>query len=212
VNPDRWVVVVGVVSAVLIVGGTVWYSLESPAPTPPAAVAVTDVPTTTLAPAPARVTRPVAAATPSPQPPGAEPTPSPLATPESTPAPTPVAVASRPALALTPTPAPVAVATPEPTPPTPPGISHLTPPTLARRPRVLVDVHGGWFRADHRALILRKGQPVRSPRVARQKLVSSEVIQLLLTMDDKTDTGEYSLLLVGQDGVRSNAILFQLTK
>jgi hypothetical protein len=38
------------------------------------------------------------------------------------------------------------------------------------------------------------------------------VIQLLLTMDDETETGEYSLLLVGQDGVRSNAILFQLTK
>jgi hypothetical protein len=77
---------------------------------------------------------------------------------------------------------------------------------------VLVDVHGGWFRADHRPLILRKGQPVSSPRVVRQKLVSPEVIQLLLTIDDQTETGEYSLLLVGQDGVRSNAIVFQVTK
>jgi len=198
------------VGAVGIVGGTLWYSLESPVPTSPPAVAVTTVPTTTLAAAPPHAARPVAAATPSPQPLGAEPTPSPLATPESTPAPTPVAMAARPVPALTP--APVAVATPEPTPPPPAGISHLTPPTLARRPRVLVDVHGGWFRADHRALILRKGQPVGSPKVARQKLASSEVIQLLLTMDDKTETGEYSLVLVGQDGVRSNAIVFQVTK
>ncbi len=207
-NPDRWVVAIGVVGAVVIVGGTVWYSLESPAPIPPAAVAVTTVPTTTPAAAPTEAARPVAAGAPSPESPGTEPTVSPLATPEPTPTATPVPVAARPA----PAPKPASVATPKPSPPPPAGISHLTPPTLSRRPRVLVDVHGGWFRADHRPLILRKGQPVGSPKVARQKLVSSEVIQLLLTMDDKTDTGEYSLLLVGQDGVRSNAVIFEITK
>ena len=77
---------------------------------------------------------------------------------------------------------------------------------------MLVDVHGAGFRADHRPLILRKGRPVTSPRVLRQKLASPEVIQLLLAMDDKTDTGEYSLLLIGQDGVRTNAVVFQVTK
>ncbi len=226
-------VIIGVLAVVVIGGAAAWYFLGGPSPTRSAAAPVATVTTTTLAAAPTDEATP--AATPeappiaTPEPHGMPtPTPTPLGTPEPTPEPTPaptplVAPAAVPAAATptpaltprttpTPTPAPTPVATPEPTPPPPAGISHLTPPALARRPNVLVDVHGAGFRPDHRPLILRKGHPASSPRVLRQKLASPEVIQLLLAMDDETETGEYSLLLVGQDGVRTNAVIFQVTK
>jgi hypothetical protein len=222
-------VIMGVLAVVVIGGAAAWYFLGGPSPSRSAAAPVTTVTATTLAAAPTDeaapegTPEPTPAATPIAAPDDTPtPTPTPLATPEPTAlaTPTPLAVVTTPTPVstprTTPTPAPpptpASVATPAPTPPPPAGISHLTPPTLARRPNVLVDVHGAGFRADHRPLILRKGHPVSSPRVVRQKLSSPEVIQLLLAMDDKTDTGEYSLLLVGQDGVRTNAIIFQVTK
>jgi hypothetical protein len=221
------VMILGVL--VLAVGGAAaWYFLQGqgrPGPTRAAAAPATTMPAVAPdagqpeAPTPApeaegQSTQEPAAkphATPEPTP---EPTPTPMATPE----PTPLATAAPVAAAATPppraTPVPTPVATPQPTPPPAPAgpavISYLSPPSLQRRANVLVDVRGSGLRPDHRPLILRKGRPADSPRVTRQKHVGPELIQLVLEMNDKTPTGEYTLLLVGPDGVRSNAVVFQV--
>jgi hypothetical protein len=166
-----------------------------PTPTPkepaPVSAAVT--------PAPAAVT-PTRTATPTP----AAPTPAPVATP--TPAPTP-----------TPTPPPAAVpAAPAAQPPAAPlepvVLSALSPLTVRRPGKALLDLRGTGLRPDLRARVLPLKEVPRGITVARQKWVSANLVTVLLDLDAGVTPGAYAIVLEDPAGGPVKPLQFTVTK
>jgi hypothetical protein len=184
------------------------------------------------APAVSRPRTPVAAASaelPSPSP---EPTtsPTPVATPKETPTPvaTPVARAAsltvpQPAATPVPTPPP----TPEPTPaatPTPEAqpavaapeepatLSALSPLSVKRPGRVLIDLRGAGLRSDLQVRVLQVKETPRGITVVRQRWTSPTLLSALLELDGTVAPGVYAIALEDASGTRTNTLQLHITK
>jgi hypothetical protein len=193
--------------------GTPATAARATPPTPPPAVA-TPEPATEATPTPA----PAATATPAPTPtpvapaetptPRATPTPPPQLdpTPEPTPAPTPTPA---PVVAATPTPRATAVAA---DPVEPPALSTLSPLSVKRPGRVLLDIRGTGLRSDLRVSVLPlKGAP-RGISVVRQKWSNANLVSVLLELDNSVAPGPYSVALEDGSGNRTNPLTITITK
>jgi hypothetical protein len=160
-----------------------------------------------------------AAAAPAPLPaavPTPEPTPLPAA-PEPTLATAPVTrPAADPALAAVSVPTAPAVAPPpttfSPAPREPVVLSALSPVTVRRPGKVLLDLRGSGFHADLRARVVALRAAPRGLVVARQKWVSPGLITVLLELEDAATPGEYAIALEDVSGARSKPLSFTVTK
>jgi hypothetical protein len=179
---------------------------------------------------------PTTLATPTPEP-SPTPTPTPVATPIPTPAAARVAPVATPAptptpVRATPTPAPVPVAVATPPPPTPPpavaapaptptpasvaiepaSLTTLSPLTVRRGGRALLDIRGAGLRADHRVQILPIKEAPRGISVVRQKWTSDNLVTVLLELDGNVAPTVYALALESASGERTNPLHFTVTK
>jgi serine/threonine-protein kinase len=176
---------------------------ETPAPpeTAPEATPTPAAPATTT---PAATPPPtsVPAATPRPTPPPSVATPPPtVATPPPTTAPPP---STAPSLAP-----PVTTA---PAPATGPAVlSAVSPPSLRRGQRTLVDVRGQNLYAGQGAALLRNGRPAEGVRVLQQRFVNPTLVQVFIEVDAQAAPGPYSLLLSDGQNV-TNAARFDVAK
>ena len=162
--------------------------------TPPPAFAVPSTPTPT--PTPTRAT-PVPAPTPIATP---TPTPTPTATPTPTPTPPPVV-----APASAPAPAPAA-------PPEPVVLSTVSPLSVRRPGKALLDLRGSGFRSDLRVRILPLREPTRGITVARQKWVNANLVTILLELDESVRPGVYAVALEDPAGGQTMPLQFSVTK
>ena len=196
----------------------------TPAPTPEATPEAT--------PTPAPTPTPVAPPTPAPTP-RATPTPTP-APPIPTPAPrpTPTPVPPTPAPAARPTPAPVQPTPVQPTPaprptptpaaappvvappaPTEPAVLTTVSPLSVRRPgKALLDLRGTGLRPDLRARILPLREVPRGITVARQRWVSAGLVTVLLELDETVTPGTYAIALEDSSGGQTKPLRFTVTK
>jgi hypothetical protein len=207
---------------------------SGPSPTP------TRTPSTTVLPSPAPTAAagatapatPVAVATPAPATPApvkptartaAEPVPTPTpatpATPRPTPTPppaTPPPVVTEPASASG---APSAAAPPSTAQPTipqvpaaPATLTAVSPLTVRRPGKVLLDVRGTGFRPDHRARIVALKQAPNGITISRQKYVNDTLLAVLLELDATVGPGVYGLVLEDQTGPLTSPLTFTVTK
>jgi len=170
------------------------------ATTTPEAGAVLATPGPTPSPTPA------AAATPRPTPPPGAATPSPsLATPPPTstlPAPPSTLAAAEASPPPTSAPAPAAG---------PALLRAISPPSLRRGQRTLVDVRGQNLYAGQGAALLRNGRPAEAARVLQQRFVNPTLVQVFIEVDAQATPGPYSLLLSDGQNV-TNAVRFDVAK
>jgi hypothetical protein len=189
-------------------------------------------------PRPVPTSLPLAAATPgAPAPaktapaPGATPVPAP-ATPAPTPTPAREAV---PAAATEPTPVPTPTPTPTPTPPpapptaataasapppeTPPAapaepvvLGAVSPLSVRRPGKALLDLRGSGFRSDLRVRVLPLRESTHGISVSRQKWVSASLVTVLLDLDASVSPGAYAIALEDPDGVQTKPLQITVTK
>jgi hypothetical protein len=209
-----------IVSLLVLGGAAAYYFLVpgagslTPSPTPrpsavpaaPAASPSTAVASPSAAPSPSTApavraadakaaVAPAPTATPAPSAPPVVPaTPRPAAPATIAPAPTTTTLPPAPTtLAAAPTPPPA----PNPTgaPPGPPQVSAVSPPSLRRGQRTLVDVRGQNLYAGLSAALLRGGRPAEGVRVVQQRFVNSTLLQVFIEVDAQAASGGYAVLL-----------------
>jgi hypothetical protein len=126
----------------------------------------------------------------------------------------------------TPTPAPGPTPTPTPTPavasapPAPPPaaplepvvLSALSPLTIRRPGKHLLDLRGTGLRPDLRARILPLKEVPRGITVARQKWVSASLVTVLLELDENVAPGAYAIALEDPAGGPVKPLQFIVTK
>jgi hypothetical protein len=170
----------------------------TPAPTPTPELRAPPEPRATPVPLPATPTPPPAprATPPLVVPPPAMPTPTP-----PPPAATPPVRASQPAAASTP-------AAPMP----PADLTTVSPLTVARPGKVLLDIRGSALRPEHHVLVVPLKRAPSGISVVRQKLQGDALITVLLNLDASVSPGEYGLAVEDAQGVRSNTLVFTVTK
>jgi hypothetical protein len=141
------------------------------------------------------------------------PTPPTLATPRPTPTPAP------PTAPPAPTEPAIARATPESTQPTPTAapeapatLTAVSPLTVRRPGKVLLDVRGTGLRPDHRAKVVPVKEVPRGITIARQKYVNDTLLTVLLELDATVSPGAYALVLENQKGPLTNPLTFTVTK
>ena len=233
---SQWPLVIAGVVVVALAAAGYWWSRGQGPEAPPRTAArapVKPVPTPAGGPSPAVTPEarpsgrtPVAAATPEvtatpgPTPAPKEPAPIPVAapTPAATPTPAPVATPTpTPAPTPTPTPAPAAVpappvAQPPAAPLEPVVLSALSPLTVRRPGKHLLDLRGTGLRPDLRARVLPLKEVPRGITVARQKWVSANLVQVLLELDEGVTPGAYALVLEDPAGGPVKPLQFTVTK
>jgi hypothetical protein len=173
----------------------------------------------------------------APQPdPGATATPPPIASTAPTPAPTITDVKPTPAPVVdtaptlepapaampvsTPTPAPTpaaAAAIPEPRtasePPAGPSSLSAVSPLSVRRPgKVLLDIRGAGLRSDQHVRILPLKETPRGITVIRQKWVSANLVSVLLELDASVTPTVYAIALEDANGALTNPLQLHVTK
>ena len=199
----------------------------SPArPARPTVASATPAPVATPTPT---VAPPAARAGASPVPPAAAPTPAPTVA--AKPRPTPAATAA-PVATPVPTPAPVVTPTPTPTPtstptpaatvaarPAPPSapadpvlLSAVSPLSVRRPGKALLDLRGSGFRSDLRVVILPVRGSLRGVTVARQKWVNASLVTVLLELDDSVSPGAYGVALQDPEGGQTKPLPITITK
>lgn len=207
-----------VIAALLLVAAAassyLWINREQAQPVASARAAVpVAAPTPTAQPDVLATPTPAATAAPTPQPTLA-PTPTPAATaasdaaPEPTPTPTPIP---------TPTPTPVRDATPEPTPvasqpAVPATLSAVSPLSVKRPGKVLLDIRGAGLRSDLRVRVLPMKETPHGISVVRQKWVDAGLVTVLLDLDAKVAPAIYAVALEGPDGSLTNPLQLTITK
>jgi hypothetical protein len=155
------------------------------------------------------------AATPAPAVAGANPTPAPVAAslPVAEPEPTPTPVPT-PTPAALPTPA---VATPEPGAASepvaePPSLSAVSPLSVRRPGKVLLDIRGAGLRSDLRVRILPLKENPRGITVLRQKWVNPNLVTVLLELDASVAPTIYAIALEDASGGLTNPLQLHITK
>ena len=183
------------------------------AATPPPAAAVATTPDPGVAATPTPEPEPLAptptptavavSATPTPAP-SATAEPEPLATPAPTPPPTPTPA---PAVAETPLPRAATAALVEPA-----LLSTLSPLSVRRPGRVLLDLRGTGLRSDLRVSILALKEVPRGITVVRQKWTSANLVSVLLELDANVTPAAYGIALEDASGNRTNPLSLTITK
>jgi hypothetical protein len=195
-----------------------WMGRGSPPPSPTARA--TPTPAATVAPDLGATPTPAPVATPSATPPPAvaTPTPPPVRTaatppPDSAPVTTPTPNASA---AAAPTPPPAAAAqaaAPEPAPTAEPSsLSTVSPLSMKRGGRVLLDIRGAGLRADQHVQILPIKDAPRGISVVRQKWANANLVTVLLELDANVTPTAYAIALESATGERTNPLHITVTK
>jgi len=192
----------------------------TPVTTAPADAATVDSRPATRAPTAAPTSIPAAAPTPVPegQQPGTDATPVPTPVP-TTLAPTPFPVVR---------PAPQATTEPEtsipsvatdrggdadlPPPAIPAELTAVSPLSVARPGKSLLDIRGTSLRPTHRVRIVPLKKAPSGISVVRQKLVSDTLITVLVDLAPDVSPGEYGLVVEEPQGPRSNTLIFTVSK
>ena len=170
-------------------------------PTPTAPITTPGAPASTPAPTPT----PPARTEPTPTP---VPRPTPTPTPTPTPAPPAAPEAARPPVSAPPAPAAAAVATPT----VPAKLTAVSPLTVHRPGKALLDLRGANLRPEDRASIVAVKALPHGITISRQKFVSDTLITILLELDATVTPGAYGLVLAGQQGPLSNTVTFTVAK
>ena len=226
------------IAALLLLGAaalSLWWIQRQESDGVPAPGGVAARTPATATPVPTPIPTPTATATPvvepsptaSPVTEPAVPFPTPIATPEPTPMATPVPTPT-PAPQPTPTPRPVPTPTPPPvapvavpapapaepsTEPAEPAVLTALSPLSVRRPgRALLDLRGTGLRADLRARVLPLREAPRGISVARQKWVSSSLVTVLLELEESVTPGVYAVALEDPSGRQTKPLQFTVTK
>lgn len=225
----------GALVVVLALAGFAWWQYMGPgsvasAPGParpsvvPAPVAVADAeppPETVATPAPRATATPVPLSIPEPANPVATPEPMvapPRATPTPapTPTPTPRTTAGNAGGAAGPPPpaveTPVADIPPVAPPTVPAELTAVSPLTVSRGGKALLDVRGTSLRTTHRVQIVPLKKAPAGITVVRQKLVSDVLITVLLDLTRDVSPGEYGVVVEEVQGGRSNTLVFTVAK
>jgi hypothetical protein len=179
-----------------------------PSPSAPAAAATPEAQPAlpaTAAPAPPPAAVPTPEPTPLPAAPAATLATAPVTQPAAEPAPARASVPAAPAVAPPPT-------TVSPAPREPVVLSALSPVSVRRPGKILLDLRGSGFHPDLRARVVALREAPRGLVVARQKWVSPSLITVLLELDDAATPGEYAIALEDASGARSKALPFAVTK
>ena len=157
------------------------------------------VPASTLATPAVPSPAPTSAPTATPQP---TPTPQPQAQPTPTPTPLPPATAAV-------VPAPVQI----PAAPTEEAVLTALSPLSVRRPgRALLDLRGTGLRSDLRARVLPLREAPRGISVVRQKWVNAGLVTVLLELQDTVAPGAYAVALEDANGRQTRPLQFTVTK
>ncbi len=217
-----------VLAATLLVGAAAasyYFWMGRGSPPPPPTARATPTPAATVAPDVSATPTPAPVATPSATPPPATaavatPTPPPVRTvatppPDSAPVTTPTPNASA-AAASTPPPAAVAqaAAASEPAAPAvePPSLSTVSPLSMKRGGRVLLDIRGAGLRADQHVQILPIKDVPRGISVVRQKWANANLVTVLLELDANVTPTAYAITLESANGDRTNPLHITVTK
>jgi len=201
-----------------------WMGRGSPPPAPTASA--TPTPATTVAPDVTTTPTPAPVATPSTTSPpvataaAATPTPPPVRTvatppPDSAPVAAPTLNASA---AAAPTPPPAAAAQPTATPEPvaaaaePASLSTVSPLSMKRGGRVLLDIRGAGLRADQHVQILPIKDAPRGISVVRQKWANANLVTVLLELDANVTPTAYAIALESANGERTNPLHITVTK
>lgn len=208
------------VAAVLLIAAAassyLWLHREEARPSATARAAAPQPPPVAAEPkAPATPTpAPAASQAATPEPIAAEPTALPVATlsAEPTPAPTP-----EPTPTPTPTPEPASVPTPEPraasaAPQEPSSLSAVSPLSVRRPGKVLLDIRGSGLRANQRVRVLPLKENPRGITVVRQKWTSSSLVSVLIELDASVTPTAYAIALEDPAGALTNPLQLVVTK
>jgi hypothetical protein len=179
-------------------------------PTPTLAAPPPD-PGTTATPPPVTATAPTPASTVT----AVKPTPAPVVdtAPLAEPAP-----AARPVSTSTPTPTPeAAAAIPEPRtlsepPAEPSSLSAVSPRSVQRPGKVLLDIRGAGLRSDQHVRILPLKETPRGITVIRQKWVSANLVSVVLELDAGVTPTVYAIALEDANGALTNPLQLHVTK
>jgi hypothetical protein len=90
-------------------------------------------------------------------------------------------------------------------------LTAISPLSVSRPGKVLIDLHGIGFRPRHRALVLPVKKVPWGITVVRQKLVGDSLITVLLDLEDTVEPGEYALAVEDGFGTRSDPMIFEVT-
>jgi len=88
----------------------------------------------------------------------------------------------------------------------------VSPLTVARGNKALLDVRGSSLRTSHRVQIVPLKKPPTGITVVRQKLVNDGLITVLIDLGKDVSPGEYGLVVEDALGPRSNTLIFTVTK
>jgi hypothetical protein len=91
-------------------------------------------------------------------------------------------------------------------------LSALSPLTVRRPGKHLLDLRGTGLRPDLRARVLPLKEVPRGITVARQKWVSANLVQVLLELDEGVTPGAYALVLEDPAGGPVKPLQFTVTK
>jgi len=189
---------------------------RTPAP-PPVAAPLPAANPTPAAPSPQAATPratppPTAAPTPGPRPTVAETRPSPTPAPRPdvvVPTTTPPPAASE---VGEPTAAPVAAPPVAPAAVEPALLTAVSPLTVRRTANALLDIRGSGLRPEHKARLSRAKGPLEGLTVVRQRYVDSTLVKVLLNLEPTAPPGVYTVSLVDEAGVSTNALTFTVSK
>ena len=112
----------------------------------------------------------------------------------------------------TPTPAPTAAPEAVAVPTEPARITTLSPPSLKRGTKTIVDVRGSGFMAQHKARLLKGRNAANAVKIVGSKFASPELLQLLIEVEAKAPTGEYMIQVFAPGVGASNVHRFEVTK
>jgi hypothetical protein len=118
-----------------------------------------------------------------------------------------------------PTPEPTPVVTPTPesrtpvaAPEEPATLSAVSPLSVKRPGRVLIDLRGAGLRSDLQVRVLPVKETPRGITVLRQKWTSPTLLSVLLELDGSVTPGVYAIALEDASGMRTNALQLQIAK
>jgi hypothetical protein len=177
-------------------------SAPVPTPQPQATPAEAKAPVTPTAP-PSERPLPSASATPTPRAAAAVPlVPEPTPPPASLATPTPVVQATP-----TPEPRPASVAAVEPS-----VLTAVSPLTVRRPGKVMLDLRGTGLRSDQRVLILALKEAPKGITIVRQKWTSPSLVSVLIELDAHVAPAAYAIALESANGERTNPLQLTVTK
>ena len=97
--------------------------------------------------------------------------------------------------------------------PTEPAVLTAVSPLSVRRPgKALLDLRGTGLRPDLRARILPLREVPRGITVARQRWVSAGLVTVLLELDETVTPGTYAIALEDSSGGQTKPLRFTVTK